>query len=145
VQRDGGKLADVLDRGVPGQAVVEIGHDADVDADGAGLFDQGDDQFLFGGHGEEYLVDEEGAGEREAVADVSDDVGLAGFGLVLGEGDEALEPEAEVAQGFEVIAQRVGDATGADDEDVARLQALAIAAVDDLAPDGAPDAEQDRR
>ena len=40
MQRDGGKLADVLDRGVPGEAVVEIGDDADIDAEGAGLLDQ---------------------------------------------------------------------------------------------------------
>ena len=97
----------------------------------------GDDQFLLGGDGEENLVDEEGAGEREAVAHVSDNVGVAGFGFVFGEGDEALEAEAEVAERFEVVAQRVGDAAGADDEDIAGFQTFAIAAVDDLAPDGA--------
>ena len=37
VQRNGGKLADVLDGAVPGQAVVHIGNHAQVHAVGAGL------------------------------------------------------------------------------------------------------------
>ena len=140
----GGKLADILDRGVPGETVVEVGHDADIDADGARFFDQADDQFFLRGNGEEDFVDEERAGEGQAVAHVSDNVGVAGFGLVFGERDKALETEAEVAERFEMIAQGVGDPAGPDDEDVAGFQAFAIAAVDHLAPDRTPDTEQHR-
>src|SRR6266568_3835265 len=46
---------------------------------------------------------------------------------------------------FEAVAQRLGDATRADDENIACFQALAIAAVDDLPPDCAPHAEQNCR
>src|ERR1035437_750054 len=141
VQRDGGKLADVLDWRVPGEAVVEVGDNAYIDAEAPRFFDQGDDQFFLCRDGKEYLVDEQGAGEREAVANVSNDVGVAGFGLVFGKGDEAFEAKPKVAEGFEMIAQCVGDAAGADDEDVAGLQAFAIPAVDNLAPNGTSDAE----
>ncbi len=78
--------------------------------------------FLSAGNGEEDLVDEEGAGELERVAHVADDVGVAGFRFALGEGDEALEAEAEVVERFQVVAQRVRDAAGADDQDVAGFE-----------------------
>ena len=142
VQRNGGELADILDGGIPGEAVVEVGHDADVDAGGAGLFHERDDELLVGGYGEEDFVDEEGTGKLDGVAHIADDVRVAGFGFAFGEGDEAFEAEAEVAEAFEVIAQGVRDAAGADDEDVAGLEAFAVAAVLHVAPDVAPDAEQ---
>ena len=55
---------------------------------------------------------------------------VAGCGLVAGERDEALEAEAEVAQGVQVVAQGLGDAACADDEDVAGLDARTVARVD---------------
>ena len=47
VQRDGRELADKLHRRIPGQAVVQVRHHADIDAERTRFLDQADDDLLF--------------------------------------------------------------------------------------------------
>ncbi len=145
VEREGWELAEVLDGGVPGEAVVEVGDGADVDAEAARVLDEAKDEGGFGGDGEEDLVDEELAGEGEEVVEGAGDVVVAGVGLVGGGGDEAFEAEAEVVEGEQVVAQGVGDPAGADDEDVAGLDAGTVALVEQVALRGAAGGEQEQR
>ena len=61
VQGNGWKLADVFDGAVPGQAVVHVGNDAQIDAVGAGLFEHVLHQLALAGRGKEDLVDKQRA------------------------------------------------------------------------------------
>ena len=58
MQRDGGKLSDVLDGAVPCQPVVEIGHHAQIDSLHARLLQNPLHGFAVAAGGEENLVDE---------------------------------------------------------------------------------------
>ena len=134
MQRDRWKLSDILDRRVPGQAVVQVGNDAHVDTDAACLFDKRDHGTLVGGHGKKDLIDKQCPGQMQAVLHVADDVGFAGLDLRIGQRDKALEAKAEITQRLKMVAESLADAAGADDQHIARVDTLAIAAVDQGAP-----------
>jgi hypothetical protein len=143
MEGQGWEGTEVLDGGVPGEAVVKVGDGADVDAEAAGVLDEAEDEGGVGGDGEEDLVDEELAGAGEEVVEGAGDVVAAGGRVVGGSNDEAFEAEAMVLEGKQVVAQRVGDTAGTDDEDVAGLDAGTIALVEHVAPGGAAGGKQE--
>src|SRR3954471_16718917 len=107
MERYGRKLTDVLHRRVPCHAVVEVGHNTNVDASLASLFNHADDELLVARDREENLVDEERASEGEAVANIADHVGVATLSFALGEGDKAFETDAEMLERIEMVAYRM--------------------------------------
>jgi hypothetical protein len=94
-------------RGATGEAVVEVGDGADVDAEAAGVLDEAEDEGKVGGDGENDLVDEELAGAAEEVIEGTGDVVAAGCGVVGGSDDKAFGAETVALKGKQVVAQRV--------------------------------------
>ena len=74
VQGYGWKLPDVLDGAVPGQAVVHVGNDAQIDAMSPGLFEHRMNQLPFARRGEEDFVDKQGARMMEKTIDRADNL-----------------------------------------------------------------------
>ena len=74
MQGNGGKLADVFDGAFPGQPIVEVGNDAQIDPVHASLLQNTLDNAAFTGRGEKDLVDELLARVLEESFQVADNV-----------------------------------------------------------------------
>ena len=132
VQRNGGELADILDGAVPGQAVVHVGNDAQIDAVLASLNQHVLNDLPLAGRGEEDLVHKVLAGVLEQSIESAHHF-ARGYGkaaLRAGKIDEALERVAQVANALQVMAQRVGLGAGAHDENIARADAAVELAIE---------------
>ncbi len=109
MQRNGRKLADVFDGAVPGQAVVEIGNDAQIHPVNARLLQHILDDAALAGGGEENLIDELLAGVLEERIQVADDV-AGGHSLVriaAGKLDEPLEGVTKMADALQMMTQQL--------------------------------------
>ena len=106
MQRDGWELADVLDRAVPGEAVVEVRDHAQIDAMHAGFLEDVLHDAALARGGEEDFVDELLAGVLEERFEGADDI--AGRRdqprRCAGEFNEALERVSEVTNALEMMA-----------------------------------------
>ncbi len=74
MQRNSRKLTDVFDGAIPGEAVVQIRHYAQVDAVHARLFEHVLNDAALAWRGEEYLVDELLASMLEERVERADDI-----------------------------------------------------------------------
>ena len=81
MQRNGRKLADVLDWAVPGQAVVKLGHNADIDTRLPRLAYDVHDNSGVAGCGEENLVRETLARQLQQLIDGAERI--AGESLIF--------------------------------------------------------------
>ena len=133
VQRNGGKLADVLDRAVPGQAVVHIGNHAQIHAVRARLVQNILHNSAFAGSGKEDLIHKLLAGVLEERIERSHHIAGGGgeTGTGAGKVDKALEGVAKVADALKMMAKRMRLRPGADDEHVAGAHAAVEAPVDE--------------
>src|ERR1035438_628817 len=131
MEGNGRELADVLDRAVPGEAVIEIGDNAEVNAVHAGLFEYILNNAALAGSGEKYLVDELLTGVLEERIESPNHIATRRHHLrqSAGEFNEALEGVSEVADALNMMAQRVGFSAGADDKHVACVLAAVKTAV----------------
>ncbi len=146
MQGNGWKLANVLDGAVPGQASVEIGNHAQIDAVHAGFLQHILDNAALTRSGEKDFVDELLARELEERVEGSDDVTAGRYHLRrgIGEFNETFEGVAEVADSLEVMTKSVSFGSGADNEDIAGILAALESTVEQGAVDEAPQAQGNR-
>src|SRR5580698_622938 len=137
VQRNGWKLADVFDGAVPGQAVVHVGHNAQIYAMDARLLQHRLNDAAISWGGEEYLVDKLLARILEEGIERSDNICRGGpeAGTGVGQIDEALEGVAQVTDALNMVTERVRLRPCADNEHVARANTAVKAAINKQAVD----------
>ena len=145
VQRNGGKLADVLDRAAPRKAVVHIGNHAHIHTVLARLVQNILHNSAFAGSGKEDLIHKLLAGVLEERIEGSHHVtrGDGKTGAGAGKVDKALEGVAETADALQMMAERMRLRPGADDEHVAGSHATVEAPVNQEAVNHAAQAERD--
>ena len=147
VQGNGWKLADVFDGAVPGQAVVHVGNDAQIDAVHAGFLQHILDNAALARSGKKDFVDKLLARMLEERVEGADDVTAGRHHVRRGiarEFDEALEGVAEVADALKVMTQGVRFRPGADNEHIAGILAALESAIEQDAIDQAAQAQGNR-
>ncbi len=132
---------------IPGQAVVKLGHYPDIDTRFPRLGHDARDHAGVTGRGEKNLVREKLPGQLQHLIDGAEDI--AGQSRVVGidSRDMHVTPEAvsQVSNAIQVVAHRLADPAGPNNNDVAGFQAPLEAAVHHHSPYQPAGAEQDRR
>ena len=132
VEGYGGKLPDVLDWAVPGQSVVHVGNDAQIDAVDAGLFEHVLHEFAFARRGEENLIYKHRARMLKESINGADNFsgGRRETGRSSGKVNESFEGVTEMADALKVMAQGVRLRPGADDEHIAGAHAAVVTVIE---------------
>jgi len=130
MQRNRRKLSDIFHRCIPRQAIVKIRDDSDVDSSLTGFLDDADNKFFVPGNGEKDLVNKQRTCKGQAVADVTDYIGITKLRFALSESNEALEPKAEVLERLQMISERMRHSPRTDDQNIAGLNARKAAAIE---------------
>src|ERR1700734_3114442 len=145
MERNGGKLADVLDRVIPGHAIVHIGNHAQIHSLNARLLEHILDDPSFAGGGEEDFVNELFAGVLKKRIERPNDIGRVDDGswVDTGKFDKALERVSKVFDALEMMPQRVSLGSGADNQDVARVETEIESAIEPEPIDQAPDTKSE--
>ncbi len=145
MQRNRRKLADILNRRIPRQAVVQVRHNPHIDPGLPSLFDQADHDLLLRRNRKEDLVHKQRSRDSQAVPYIADHVVIARLRLPRRQRNKSLEPESKVLMRFQVISKRMAHPSRAHDHHIARLDPLQVPPVHDPSPQRPSQAQQKHR
>src|SRR5580692_2337986 len=121
MQRNGRKLADILNRTIPGQAVVKLGHDADIDTSLPRLGNNACHHTRVTRCREKYLIGEILTSQLEHLVEGTEYVAGQGWTIGIDSGDlhVALEAVAQVANAIQMLAHCLANPAGTHNDNVA--------------------------